>query len=108
MNVPLMRDVPLLQGYYNTVAFHQQAQHDGFLAESLNGDAFSDEMKQEAIEQLKANFGKIDVLVYSIAAPRRIHPRTGDTHNSQLKPIGESYTGKTIDLNDETVCTCDN
>ena len=74
-----------------------------FFAESLNGDAFSDEMKQEAIEHLKANFGKIDVLVYSIAAPRRIHPRTGDTHNSVLKPIGESYTGKTIDLNDETV-----
>lgn len=90
-------------GYYNTVAFHQQAHHDGFLAASLNGDAFSDAMKQEAIEQLKANFGKIDVLVYSIAAPRRIHPRTGETHNSQLKPIGESYTGKTIDLNDETV-----
>ena len=90
-------------GYYNTVAFHQQAEHDGFFAESLNGDAFSGEMKQEAIEQLKANFGKIDVLVYSIAAPRRIHPRTGETHNSVLKPIGESYTGKTIDLNDETV-----
>lgn len=90
-------------GYYNTVAFHQQAQRDGFLAESLNGDAFSDEMKQEAIERLKANFGKIDVLVYSIAAPRRIHPRTGETHNSVLKPINESYTGKTIDLNDETV-----
>ncbi|MDE0089398.1 MAG: trans-2-enoyl-CoA reductase family protein [Candidatus Poribacteria bacterium] len=90
-------------GYYNTVAFHQQAQQDDFLAESLNGDAFSDEMKQQAIEQLKANFGKIDVLVYSIAAPRRIHPRTGETHNSVLKPIGESYTGKTIDLNDETV-----
>ena len=90
-------------GYYNTVAFHQQAHHDGFFAESLNGDAFSDEMKREAIEHLKANFGKIDVLVYSIAAPRRIHPRTGETHNSVLKPIGESYTGKTIDLNDDTV-----
>ena len=90
-------------GYYNTVAFHQQAQHDGFFAESLNGDAFSDEMKQEAIEQLKANFGKVDILVYSIAAPRRIHPRTGETHSSELKPIGEPYTGKTIDLNNEVV-----
>ena len=90
-------------GYYNTVAFHQQAQHDGFFAESLNGDAFSDEVKQEAIEQLKTNFGKIDILVYSIAAPRRTHPRTGETHNSELKPIGEPYTGKTIDLNNEVV-----
>ena len=90
-------------GYYNTVAFHQQAQHDGFYAESINGDAFSDDVKQEAIEQLKANFGKIDILVYSIAAPRRTHPRTGETHNSELKPIGEPYTGKTIDLNNEIV-----
>ena len=90
-------------GYYNTVAFHQQAQQDGFFAESLNGDAFADELKQEAIEHLKANFGKIDVLVYSIAAPRRTHPITGETHNSQLKPIGEPYVGKTIDLNNEVV-----
>ena len=90
-------------GYYNTVAFHQQAQQDGFSAESINGDAFSDEVKQEAITQLKENFGKIDILVYSIAAPRRTHPRSGDIHNSVLKPIGDSYTGKTIDLNSETV-----
>ena len=90
-------------GYYNTVAFHQQAQKDGFSAESINGDAFSDEVKQEAIDQLKANFGKVNILVYSIAAPRRTHPRTGETHNSELKPIGEPYTGKTIDLNNEIV-----
>lgn len=90
-------------GYYNTVAFHQQAQQDGFLAESINGDAFSDEVKQQTITQLKENFGKINILVYSIAAPRRTHPHTGETHNSVLKPIGESYTGKTIDLNSETV-----
>ncbi len=90
-------------GYYNTVAFHQQAQHDGFYAESINGDAFSDDVKQETIEQLRANFGKVDILVYSIAAPRRTHPRTGETHNSELKPIGEPYTGKTIDLNNEIV-----
>ncbi len=90
-------------GYYNTVAFHQQAQKDGFSAKSINGDAFSDEVKQEAIDQLKANFGKVDILVYSIAAPRRTHPRTGETHNSELKPIGEPYTGKTIDLNNEIV-----
>ena len=90
-------------GYYNTVAFHQQASHDGFFAESLNGDAFSDEVKQESIRRIKANFGKIDVLVYSIAAPRRIHPHTGESHHSVLKPIGEPYTGKTIDLHREVV-----
>ena len=90
-------------GYYNTVALHQQAAEDGFFADSLNGDAFSDEMKAEAINRLKANFGKIDILVYSIAAPRRIHPKTGASHQSTLKPIGEPYTGKTIDLNRETI-----
>ena len=90
-------------GYYNTAAFHRQATADGFFADSLNGDAFSDEMKAEAINRLKANFDKIDILVYSIAAPRRIHPKTGASHQSQLKPIGEPYTGKTIDLNRETI-----
>ena len=90
-------------GYYNTAAFHQQAAADGFLAQSLNGDAFSNEMKAETIDRLKADFGKIDVLVYSIAAPRRIHPNTGVSHQSELKPIGASYTGKTIDLNREVV-----
>ena len=90
-------------GYYNTVAFHQQAAEDGFFADSLNGDAFSGEMKTETIDRLKANFGKIDILVYSIAAPRRIHPKTGDSHQSVLKPINTSYTGKTIDLSREVI-----
>ena len=90
-------------GYYNTAAFHRQATADGFFADSLNGDAFSDEMKAEAINRLKTNFDKIDMLVYSIAAPRRIHPKTGTSHQSVLKPIGEPYTGKTIDLNRETI-----
>ena len=90
-------------GYYNTAAFHQQATADGFFAQSLNGDAFSNEMKAETIDRLKAAFGKIDVLVYSIAAPRRVHPNTGISHESVLKPIGVPYTGKTIDLNREAV-----
>ncbi len=90
-------------GYYNTAAFHQEAKQDGFLAESLNGDAFSDEMKQKTINRLRKNFGKIDILVYSIAAPRRIHPRTGASHQSELKPIGAPYTGKTIELNKEVI-----
>ncbi len=90
-------------GYYNTAAFHQQAAADGFFADSLNGDAFSNEMKAEAIRRLKADFDKVDILVYSIAAPRRIHPNTGASHESVLKPIGEPYTGKTIDLNREVI-----
>ena len=82
-------------GYYNTVAFHQQAADDGFLADSLNGDAFSDEMKTEAIHRLKADFGKIDILVYSIAAPRRTHPNTGDSNEPKhTQPV--SYTHLTL------------
>ena len=90
-------------GYYNTVAFHRQASRDGFFAESLNGDAFSDAMKREAIGRIREHLGPLDMLVYSIAAPRRIHPRTGEAHQSVLKPIGAPYTGKTIDLNREVV-----
>ena len=90
-------------GYYNTAAFHQQAATDGFLAQSLNGDAFSNEMKTQTIDRLKADFGKIDILVYSIAAPRRTHPNTGVSHASVLKPIGAPYTGKTIDLSREVI-----
>ena len=90
-------------GYYNTAAFHQQATADGFLAQSLNGDAFSNEMKAETLDRLKADFGKIGTLVYSIAAPRRIHPNTGISHASVLKPIGAPYTGKTINLNREVI-----
>ena len=90
-------------GYYNTVAFHRQANQDGFFAESLNGDAFSDQMKKEAIGSIREHLGPLDILVYSIAAPRRIHPRTGDSHQSVLKPIGAPYTGKTIDLSREVV-----
>ena len=90
-------------GYYNTAAFHQQAEADGFFAQSLNGDAFSNEMKTEVIDQLKTGFGKIDILVYSIAAPRRTHPNTGVSHESVLKPIGAPYTGKTIDLSREVI-----
>ena len=90
-------------GYYNTAAFHQQAAADGFLAQSLNGDAFSNEMKTEVIDRLKTDFGKVDILVYSIAAPRRTHPNTGVSHESVLKPIGAPYTGKTIDLSREAI-----
>ncbi|MCZ6678809.1 MAG: trans-2-enoyl-CoA reductase family protein [Candidatus Poribacteria bacterium] len=90
-------------GLYNAAAFHQLAQQDGYVAESINSDAFSDDVKRDAIDRIKRLMGKIDLLVYSIAAPRRIHPRTGAEHHSVLKPIGESYTGRTIDLNRGTI-----
>ena len=90
-------------GYYNSYTLRQQAEKDGCFASDLNGDAFSDDLKREAIDRIKRELGKVDVLVYSLASPRRIHPRTGAEHQSVLKPIGEPYRGKTIDLNREVV-----
>jgi enoyl-[acyl-carrier protein] reductase/trans-2-enoyl-CoA reductase (NAD+) len=85
-------------GYYNTAAFHDFARRDGLVAHSLNVDAFSDETKREAIARLREWGRPVDLLIYSLAAPRRVHPLTGEAHQSTLKPIGAPYTNKTIDL----------
>ncbi len=90
-------------GYYNSYALRKLAQADGFFASDVNGDAFSDDLKQETIDRIKQELGKIDVLVYSLASPRRYHPRTGAEHQSVLKPIGEPFRGKTVDLTREVI-----
>ena len=90
-------------GYYNSYALRKLAQEDGFFASDVNGDAFSDDLKRETIDRIKQELGKIDVLVYSLASPRRYHPRTGAEHQSVLKPIGEPYRGKTVDLTREVI-----
>ena len=90
-------------GYYNSYALRKLAQEEGFSASDVNGDAFSDDLKRETIGRIKQELGKIDVLVYSLASPRRYHPRTGAEHQSVLKPIGEPYRGKTVDLTREVI-----
>lgn len=85
-------------GYYNSAAFHRAAKSDGLYATSINGDAFSDEIKRDAANLIRKDLGQIDLVIYSLASPRRIHPRTGETHNSVLKPIGAPHTGKTVDF----------
>ncbi len=85
-------------GYYNCVAFHRAAERDGLWARSINGDAYSDEAKDEVARIAAESMGKIDLVVYSLASPKRTNPRTGTQHSSSLKAIGSSYTGKTIDL----------
>lgn len=85
-------------GYYNTAAFHHRAERDGLEAWSLNGDAFSDEIKQQTVALLKEKVGPVDLVIYSLASPKRTNPRTGTTHNSVLKPVGQSYSSTTIDL----------
>jgi len=84
-------------GWYNSVAFEKKAHAEGLYAKSVNGDAFSDEIKQEVIDLVKKDMGKVDLIVYSLASPRRQHPKTGQVHKSVLKPIGESFSGPTLD-----------
>jgi enoyl-[acyl-carrier protein] reductase/trans-2-enoyl-CoA reductase (NAD+) len=83
-------------GWYNSVAFERAAHAEGLYAKSLNGDAFSDELKEQAIALIKADLGQVDCVIYSLASPRRRNPRTGVTHSSVLKPIGEPFTAKTV------------
>jgi len=88
---------PATPGWYNSIAFDRAARAAGLYAQSLNGDAFSESIKQQALEFIKNDLQKIDLVVYSVASLRRVHPKTGALHKSVLKPIGQSYTNKTID-----------
>jgi len=94
---------PASAGYYNSVALEKAAQAQGLYAKSINGDAFSDEIKQKTIDLIKKDLGKVDLVVYSVASPRRIHPKTGTVYNSVLKPIGSQFTAKTLDTDREIV-----
>ncbi len=84
-------------GWYNTAAFEEFAARDGLYAKSLNGDAYSQEIKDKTIELIKKDWGKADMVIYSIAAPRRKAP-DGVTYRSVLKTTDKEYTNKTIDL----------
>lgn len=88
---------PATPGWYNTIAFTAAARAAGLYAGNLNGDAFSDDLKRQAIELLKRDVGPVDLIVYSLASPRRQHPKTGAVHKSVLKPLGAPYTNKTVD-----------
>lgn len=90
-------------GYYNTVAFHGRAKKDGLLAASINGDAFSDEVKRSAVEIIRKEMAPIDLVIYSLASPRRTDPHTGQTYQSVLKPVGRAYSSRTIELDSERV-----
>ena len=92
-------------GFYNSVAFEKAAEAAGLYSKSINGDAFSDEAKQKAIEIIKQDMGKVDLVVYSLASPRRTDPKTGTMYSSVLKPIGEGYTEK--NLNTDTLQIAD-
>lgn len=92
-------------GWYNTAAFEKQAAATGLYAKSINGDAFSDEVKKKTIDLIKADLGQIDLVIYSLASPVRTNPKTGITHRSTLKPIGQSFSNKTVDFHTGNVST---
>lgn len=94
---------PGTAGWYNSAAFHKFAEAEGLYAKSINGDAFSDEIKEKTIAQIKADLGQIDLVVYSLASPRRQHPKTGVVHNSTLKPIGKDVTQRGVNTDKETI-----
>ena len=98
-------------GYYNSLAFEAAAGKAGLYAKSINGDAFSNEVKAQTIDLIKADLGQIDLVIYSLASPVRQHPVSGVLHRSVLKPIGDTFTDKTVDfhtgiVSDVTITPC--
>ena len=83
-------------GWYNSYAFEKLAKSEGLYAKSINGDAFSDDIKNKTIEEIKKNMGQVDCVIYSLASPRRQDPKSGEIYKSCLKPIGQTYTQKTV------------
>lgn len=94
---------PGTAGWYNSAAFHRYAEAEGLYAKSINGDAFSDPIKAQVIETIKADFGQVDLVVYSLASPRRQHPKTGELISSTLKPIGRSVTQRAVNTDKKIV-----
>lgn len=94
---------PATPGWYNSAYFEQKAHKAGLYAKSINGDAFSHEIKRKTLDLIKADMGQIDLLVYSLASPVRTHPDTGERFRSVLKPIGAGFNNKTVDFHTGTV-----
>lgn len=85
-------------GWYNSAAFETLAHEDGYYAKSINGDAYSDTVKQQTADLIANDLQQVDLIIYSLASPRRTHPQTGITYASSLKPIGKTFRGKTVDV----------
>lgn len=85
-------------GWYNSAAFEEAASAAGRKSYSIVGDAFSDEIKAKTIDLIRTELGQIDLVVYSVASPRRTHPKTGETFSSVIKPLGSTYSNKTVNF----------
>ncbi|WP_220721154.1 enoyl-ACP reductase FabV [Agarivorans litoreus] len=100
---PATEKKPGTAGWYNAAAFDQKAHEAGLYAKSINGDAFSHQAKQAAVDLIKQDLGQIDLVVYSLASPVRKLPDSGELIRSSLKPIGETYTATAVDTNKDTI-----
>lgn len=100
---PATEKKPGSAGWYNSAAFEKAAHAEGLYAKSINGDAFSHEMRARAIELIKQDLGEIDLVVYSLASPVRKLPDSGEVVRSVLKPIGETYRATAIDTSKDTI-----
>jgi enoyl-[acyl-carrier protein] reductase/trans-2-enoyl-CoA reductase (NAD+) len=94
---------PASAGWYNSAALVKAARAEGLYASSVNGDAFSDDIKFQTITRLKEDIGPVDLVVYSLASPRRNDPHTGEVYKSTLKPVGAPFTAKTVDTDKKEV-----
>ncbi|MHB0776746.1 enoyl-ACP reductase FabV [Halomonas sp. WWR20] len=94
---------PGTAGWYNSAAFDKFAKAEGLYSKSINGDAFSHEARETAIELIKQDMGQVDLVVYSLASPVRKLPDSGELKRSALKPIGETYRATAIDTNKDTI-----
>lgn len=94
---------PGTAGWYNSWAFEEEAKKAGLYAKSINGDAFSHEVREQAIAMIKQDLGKVDLVVYSLASPVRRLPDTGEVKRSVLKPIGQVYQSTAIDTNKDQI-----
>lgn len=90
-------------GWYNTAAFQAEAEAAGLWSKNINGDAFSNELKEKTIATIKEELGKVDLVIYSLASPRRTDPNTGETYSSVLKPIGNSVTTKNLNTSKRVI-----
>ncbi|MBT3274856.1 MAG: trans-2-enoyl-CoA reductase family protein [Spirochaetales bacterium] len=84
-------------GWYNNISFEKLAREEGLKSHSINGDAFSDQVKEQAVSLIRENSGTVDMVIYSLAAPVRVDPVSGETHRSVIKPIGNSFSSRTLD-----------
>ena len=95
---PATEGRPASPGFYNTAAFEKEATKAGLYAKSINGDAFSNEIKEQVVNLIKEDLGQVDLVIYSLASPVRTHPESGKRLKSVLKPIGEVFSNKTVDF----------